>query len=193
MLSFVGYRLANENYDVWLANSRGTAYGMNHTTLNPFGSSKDRKMFWSFSFHEMGMFDLPATIDYILVHTKVPKLQYIAHSQGTTSFFVMASQRTEYNQKIEMMHALAPIAHMSHVISPPIRALAPFVYSAADVMSLIGVYYVCPTSKFFTISEEALCRDEAITQIVCKNLLFLVTGYTSDQLNTVSRFCLDFL
>lgn len=125
-----GYRLANENCDVWLSNTRGTVYGQNHTTLNPFGSSKERKAFWSFSFHEMGILDLPVIIDYILAETKVSKLHFIGHSQGTSAFFVMASKRPEYNQKIEMMHALAPIAFVKHLVSPPLRALAPFVFSA---------------------------------------------------------------
>lgn len=54
--------------------------------------------------------------------------------------------------------------------------------------SILGINYVIPTDRFFTISEEELCRDKAFTQIVCKNLVFLITGYTSDQLNTV---CFD--
>lgn len=78
----------------------------------------------------MGLLDLPAIIDYILLETKVSKLHFIAHSQGTTAFFVMAAERPEYNEKIEMMHALAPIAFVKHLISPPLRALAPFVFSA---------------------------------------------------------------
>lgn len=126
----LGYRLSNEGCDVWLANTRGTVYSMNHTTINPFGTSKERKTFWSFSFHEMGIYDLPAIIDYVLLQTKVSKLHFIGHSQGTAAFFVMASEKPEYNEKIEIMHALAPIAFLKHVVSPPLRALAPFVFSA---------------------------------------------------------------
>lgn len=66
-------------------------------------------------------------IDYVLTKTEQTKLQFIAHSQGSTSFFVMCAERPEYNHKIEMMHALAPVAFLSHVISPPIRVIAPFV------------------------------------------------------------------
>lgn len=122
--------MADENCDVWLSNTRGTFYGQNHTALNPFGTSKERKEFWSFSYHEMGILDLPAIIDYVLSQTNVPKLHFIGHSQGTAAFFVMASERPEYNEKIELMHALAPIAFLKHVVSPPLRALAPFVFSA---------------------------------------------------------------
>lgn len=54
------------------------------------------------------------------------KLQYIGHSQGTTAFFVMLSEKPEYNDKIEVMHALAPIAYIGHVVSPPIKGCALF-------------------------------------------------------------------
>lgn len=66
-------------------------------------------------------------IDYILVVTGEKKLQYIGHSQGTTAFFVMSSERPEYNSKIQLMHALAPVAFMANVISPPVRLISPFV------------------------------------------------------------------
>lgn len=69
---------------------------------------------------------MPASIDYILSKTKQSKLQYIGHSQGSTAFFVMASEKPDYNDKIEMMHALAPGAFMAHTRSPLIRAVVPF-------------------------------------------------------------------
>lgn len=52
----LGYKLADEGYDVWMGNSRGNFYSTNHTRLNPFGSKKDRQEYWSFSWHEMGKF-----------------------------------------------------------------------------------------------------------------------------------------
>jgi len=45
-------------------------------------------------------------IDYVLAATGESSLHYIGHSQGTTSFFVMGSLRTEMNAKIRTMHAL---------------------------------------------------------------------------------------
>lgn len=44
-------------------------------------------------------------IDFALWHTGQRDLHYIGHSQGTTSFFVMASERKEMNAKIRTMHA----------------------------------------------------------------------------------------
>lgn len=85
---------------------------MNHKNLFP-------------SWHEIGTLDLPAMIDYILGATSREKLFYLAHSQGSTAFFVMSCELPEYQEKVEAMHALAPIAYMSHTISPPFRLLAP--------------------------------------------------------------------
>lgn len=53
-----------------------------------------------------GQIDLPAMIDYAIAVSKQSALHYIGHSQGTTSFFVMASLRTDMNAKIKSMHAL---------------------------------------------------------------------------------------
>jgi lysosomal acid lipase/cholesteryl ester hydrolase len=57
-------------------------------------------------------------IDYALTKTGKSQLHYIGHSQGTTAFFTMASLRKEMNQKIKTMHALAPVAFMSNLVSP---------------------------------------------------------------------------
>ncbi len=65
-------------------------------------------------------------IDYVLQQTGFEKLHYIGHSQGTTSFFVMASERPAYNDKILSMQALAPVAFMSNLRSPFVRAASYF-------------------------------------------------------------------
>lgn len=72
----------------------------------------------------MGYYDTPAFIDYILAATNQENLYYIGHSQGTTSFFAMASQRPEYNQKVRLMIALAPVVYLSNSVHPLIKVLA---------------------------------------------------------------------
>lgn len=44
---------------------------------------------------------------------------------GTTMSFVLLSEKPEYNDKLRLFVALAPVAYMTHVKSP-IRFLAPF-------------------------------------------------------------------
>lgn len=117
----LAYLLADAGYDVWLGNARGNTNSREHETIDP-----KMAKFWNFSWHEMGVLDLPAMIDYILDRTGQKSLHYAGHSQGTTSFFVMASLKPEYNRKIRSMHALAPVAFIGHLRSPFVRAIAPF-------------------------------------------------------------------
>ena len=71
----------------------------------------------------MGVYDLPACIDYILTMTRQRDLFYIGHSMGTTMFYVMASTRPEYNSKVRLMISLSPVAYMAHIKSTIFRML----------------------------------------------------------------------
>lgn len=82
-------------------------------------------------------------IDYVLNKTSQPNLFYVGHSQGSTSFFVMCSERPEYNAKIKMMHALAPVAYIDNAISPVLR-IADVVPVTLHVRSLFVC--LCPLS-----------------------------------------------
>jgi pimeloyl-ACP methyl ester carboxylesterase len=66
----------------------------------------------------MGIYDMPAVIDYVLEQTGQENLYYVGHSMGTTMFFVLTSSLPQYNAKIRLMTALAPIAYMAYVTSP---------------------------------------------------------------------------
>ena len=77
------YLLADAGFDVWVGNSRGSYYSMGHETLD-----NTKAEYWNFTWVEMGRFDIPAVVEYILDHTGQEKLSYIGHSQGTTQLFV---------------------------------------------------------------------------------------------------------
>ncbi|PSN29719.1 Lipase 3, partial [Blattella germanica] len=109
----IGYLLADEGYDVWLGNSRGNTYSKNHTSL----STKSRK-YWDFSWHEMGIYDLPAMMDYVLEETEQKTLNFVGTSMGCTMFYVLTSIRPDYNAKVRMMVSLAPSAYMGNVTTP---------------------------------------------------------------------------
>lgn len=76
----------------------------------------------------MGLFDVPAMIDYVLEETKQSQLMYAAHSMGTTAFYVCMSIRTEYNAKIKGMFALAPVAYFKNIRNPA-KLITPYVIS----------------------------------------------------------------
>ncbi|XP_071642183.1 uncharacterized protein [Temnothorax longispinosus] len=171
--------LADAGYDVWLGNTRGNVYGRKH--LLP---DIRRELFWDFSWHEIGVYDLPAMIDYILKITGRQKIFYLGHSQGTTSFFVMSSERPEYQDKIQAMFALAPVAYCARMDNPIMQFIARFSGPLEELMKLIGMYDFEPTSEALKIFARIVCAEDAITQPLCSNILFLFGGFNKDQLNT---------
>lgn len=100
-----------------------------------FNRFKQKIFLLIFRWHEIGIYDLPATIDYVLNKTNTDKLHYVGHSQGTTSFFVMCSERPEYNKKIKIMVALAPSAILRHFKQPFLKIISPF-YHFLEVILL---------------------------------------------------------
>ena len=53
--------LADQGYDVWMGNNRGTEYSYGHRD----GLTIDSEEYWAWSFAEMGIYDVPANIDYV--------------------------------------------------------------------------------------------------------------------------------
>uniref|UniRef100_T1GXH1 AB hydrolase-1 domain-containing protein n=1 Tax=Megaselia scalaris TaxID=36166 RepID=T1GXH1_MEGSC len=103
------FLLADAGYDVWLANTRGNSYSRAHNTL-----TMENEDFWEFSFHEIGFYDLPALIDFIRKETAFHQLMFIGHSQGATAFLVMCSMKPEYNERVILFQALAPLYIFKH-------------------------------------------------------------------------------
>ena len=122
--------MADNCFDVWLGNNRGNSLSRRHQNLKPTNAT-----FWKFTWHEMGKYDLPALIDFILEKTQQKSLHYIGHSQGTTQFFVFGALHPEYHKKIATMHALSPVAYMKNLASPFIKAMTIF-YKATEVILL---------------------------------------------------------
>jgi len=176
----LGYMLAQAGYDVWLGNCRGNKYSQAHTTI-PTSHIK----FWRFSWHEMGRYDLPAVLDYVLNVTGKSNLSYIGHSMGTTMFFVLLSTRPEYNSKINFMGALGPAVFLNHGTGPA-KYLAKF-YGRAErlVLDIIGHGVFLP--KFVVKTLQFLgpefCTEAMKIDKLCEEAMFLLAGHDPAQTN----------
>ncbi|NXL77542.1 LICH hydrolase, partial [Leptocoma aspasia] len=109
----LGFILADAGYDVWLGNSRGDTWSLKHKTLKPC-----QKEFWQFSFDEMGKYDIPAELNFIMNKTGQNNVYYIGHSEGSTAGFIAFSTYPDLSQKIKAFFALAPVATITHATSP---------------------------------------------------------------------------
>lgn len=54
------------------------------------------------SFHEVGVYDLAAAVDFVTMHTNQSKVTLIGHSAGGNMFLALLSERPEYNDKVKV-------------------------------------------------------------------------------------------
>ncbi|XP_065085043.1 lipase 3-like [Ochlerotatus camptorhynchus] len=126
----------DSGYDVWMGNVRGNMFSRAHMTLDTKQST-----YWKYSYHEIGIYDLPAMIDHILFVTGKQKLHYVGHSQGSVVFLVMASMLPVYNLKVTSVHLSAPVAFVSNT-AIPIRGFSEQVTTSVLLMEAFGIYDV---------------------------------------------------
>ncbi|KAI8344495.1 Alpha/Beta hydrolase protein [Chlamydoabsidia padenii] len=96
------FALVDEGYDVWTGNNRAVG-PLEHVSLSP-----DDPCYWDWGLKELGIYDLPAMLDYICTTTGQEKVGYIGHSQGNALAFVGLSLRPELADKMSCFIALAP-------------------------------------------------------------------------------------
>ncbi|XP_050293418.1 lipase 1-like [Anthonomus grandis grandis] len=176
----LAFYLADRGYDVWLFNARGTAHSRSHRSLNPI---RDRKKFWNFSWHQIGVYDLPATINYILKVTGTSKIFYSGHSQGTTILFVMLSELPEMNEKIMAGAMLASSAHLSFTQSPYISIATKLLGLGQKLLEIFNWHeFPIPNSPMLNGILKTLCRPTGM-QEVCVDVLYIVGGTDSHLFN----------
>ncbi|KAF2888027.1 hypothetical protein ILUMI_18146, partial [Ignelater luminosus] len=175
----LGFILADRGYDVWIANYRGTRWSRRHIKLNP---DVDVKEFWNWSFHDIGLYDLPAFIDYILHVTRQEKLFYIGHSQGTVDFFILNSEKPEYNEKFRLMVGLGPVAYFSNAKAPIVHFLATYQNEIKAFVDRYRLYELLPHSPLLATLAQTFCNDNSPFQDVCASIIYTAVGY-SNQFN----------
>ncbi|TDG48649.1 hypothetical protein AWZ03_004978 [Drosophila navojoa] len=137
------FQLHQRNYDVWLANLRGSSpYGRQHVELTDVMAD-----FWRYSFHEHGAYDLPAIIDHIVAltqreaaeqlnETRAHQVLLIGHSQAFNAFLVLCALQPRFNQHIQLMQGLAPLARLHRQVrfdAAHVRAIMKFVKPSSEL------------------------------------------------------------
>ncbi|KAH8299612.1 hypothetical protein KR044_003507 [Drosophila immigrans] len=174
----LAFILSDAGYDIWMGNARGNTYSRRHASKSPL-----LQPFWNFEWHDIGIYDLPAMLDNVLYQTGEGQLQYIGHSQGTTSFFVLNSMIPRFKSRIRSAHLLAPVAWMGHMESPLAKVAGPLFGQPNALVELFGSAEFLPSTKAMELMGSLLCRDQAISQQMCTNVLFMLGGWDSPYMN----------
>ncbi|XP_069680597.1 lipase member K-like [Periplaneta americana] len=175
----LAYMLADQGYDVWLPNVRGNEYS---TMYTPQRDPRTRE-FWDFSLDEGGVYDLPAVIDYILEKTGKEKIIYVGHSMGTTVFYIMMSQRPEYNEKITVMISLGAIAYASHSKKFMGNVIAYLSDPVSKLLNLIGLNHIKPFPHALSKIGPILCFEMPVISYICQKFLTSVTEVDLQGIN----------
>ncbi|KAL6288234.1 hypothetical protein ACE6H2_012624 [Prunus campanulata] len=156
--------LADNGFDVWIANTRGTRFSRRHTSMDP----SDPK-FWNWSWDELVAFDLPAVFDFVYSKTG-QKVNYVGHSLGT--LFALASLSDgKLVDQMKSAALLSPIAYLSHMNTAlGVAAAKAFV---GEITTLLGLAEFNPKGEPVAQFLNALC---AYPGVDCYDLLEAVTG-----------------
>uniref|UniRef100_A0A182JAQ3 Uncharacterized protein n=1 Tax=Anopheles atroparvus TaxID=41427 RepID=A0A182JAQ3_ANOAO len=117
--------------------------------------------------------------------TGARQLNYIGHSQGTTVFFVMASSRPEYNDKIAHMYALSPAVFVKHMRSPLSRWLVQHANLLQDLFDTFGIHRFLPHSDGQLKISQMLC-PLAETENLCMQIVSLTVGPNPKMVDMVA-------
>ncbi|XP_075230313.1 lipase 3-like [Lycorma delicatula] len=167
----LAFILADNGYDVWLGDQRGNVNSQAHNKYDV-----DSKKFWDFSFHEFGVYDLPAFIEKILAITEASQLSYIGHSLGACEFLIMGSERPEYLEKVKVSILLAPF------FNPP-RISQSLILNTINLFSPIIMnplvratkYSIFPRTKALQTAIQRFCSPEVAIDI-CLTIVGDVVG-----------------
>ncbi|XP_034832271.1 lipase 1-like [Maniola hyperantus] len=170
--------LADRGYDVWLANTRGNRYTRRHQHLDP----DTDPAFWNFTFHEMGVYDLPAIIDLVLNETGANNLTAIGHSQGNTIYYVLGSEKPEYNSKINVLISLAPMAYV-HNTPLPVATIIKLTPIITTLVKDLGLHELLGDTTALGRIAHTLCSVPVIGYTICAyGLLYPLVGSDPTEL-----------
>ncbi|ALC41874.1 CG11406 [Drosophila busckii] len=176
--SALALRLHANCFDVWLPNARGSTASQRHRDMRASDSA-----FWRFSFHEIGVYDLPAILEHVLQVTGQQQLHYVGHSQGTTVLLVLLSQFPSYNARIASANLLAPVAYLQHMSSAPLLLLANQAAAVQLLLERLGLFELLSARDVTKLGGRRFCGHASSTFALCMLLTSLYVGFSEYPLD----------
>ncbi|CAH1118818.1 unnamed protein product [Phaedon cochleariae] len=154
-------------------------FSRGHTNL-----TRSDYAYWLYTFHELGIYDIPSALDLVAQISGKPKSIYIGYSMGTTAMFVYSSlYPTEASERLAGVIAIAPVANLTGIrcflkyLSPfwrhPIKPIAKLLFNGIFVPKVDIIY--------------RFCANGPITMFFCYAFISLVTGPNFKDLDPLYR------
>ncbi|KAL4352503.1 hypothetical protein GQ457_06G040850 [Hibiscus cannabinus] len=156
--------LADNGFDVWIANTRGTQFSRKHVSLDPA-----RPEYWDWSWDELVTYDLPAVFGFVFNHTG-QKIHYIGHSLGTLIALTSFSEGHQADQ-VKSATFLCPIAYLSHLKTELVllaaKAFVGDVFNCYDLVSEIsGTRPILLLVQFESVFDRSNSDSLLVIQVV---------------------------
>lgn len=132
---------------------------------NPRLSLRDRALvlvmmvFRAVSWDEMGKYDIPAVVDYVLEATGQEQLSYVCHSLGCGSLFIGAVERPPLNGLVDVAVALAPSVSWAN-LNEAFLDIEPLLEELRDATRALGISAYLSDDRRSRETASTLCRRQ---------------------------------
>lgn len=172
------FMLSNNNFDVWMFDSRAT----NDYSRNLTAESDPRvsQTYWDFSLDDQLLIDIPILIDFVLTKTAAQKFVYVGYSESTFFMFALMTKRPDYAAKVAAFVALAPVTYVSHI-----RGLTvPIVVAMQELMPAGANTNFLPQYLFDMIDfgMRNTCKIKGLNVVLCGLIYNSIGGVSSGEM-----------
>ncbi|KAL2523227.1 Triacylglycerol lipase 2 [Forsythia ovata] len=156
--------LADNGFDVWISNIRGTRFSRRHVSLDP-----SKPQYWNWSWDDLVLHDLPSVTEFVFRQTG-QKIHYVGHSLGTLMALASFAEG-KLIDKIRSAALLSPIAYLSHMNTAlGVVGARAFV---GEITTMFGLAEFNPKGDAVNNFLKSLCATPGVD---CFDLLTALTG-----------------